>query len=418
PNGGERILDPWYLKYLINDIESSENNPVDFNYLSEDSEMVSTVTFEDGSVKKHVMKDKYTEIYKNNELKERSYYGITKKTRLPYKIEKGSDAYETTNISYNEEFQLQKVETLLRDSKWEKADSDPNAHYEKKTDTLTAKTYKLEVSYNENNLVSNVKAYGINNTFTYDANKNLVQSYDEIRLKTTTYTYDADNNLIRIDSPGNIKNEMTYNDEGLIMEMINNDDTKTVVTRNSQGEITSITDEENRTITIDRDIMGRVIKKSSPGGRIVQYEWGGSGCTSCGSNLKLTKIIDSGNKTWEFKYDIMGNPVEMVYPDSSKIQQTYDIASRLSTFINKRGQVIEYEYDPDGKLVEKTTPEGEIYFSYDERDRISGIESGDYHYHYDYGLADTFTVDHLPLVKETNLLNNKWSKYISTYEGL
>jgi YD repeat-containing protein len=94
-------------------------------------------------------------------------------------------------------------------------------------------------------------------------------------------------------------------------------------------EITGITDEENWTLTIDRDIMGRVIKETSPTGRIVQYEWGGTGCSSCGSDLKLTKIIDSGNKTWEFKYDIMGNPIEMIYPDGSKIEQTYDLASQV-----------------------------------------------------------------------------------------
>ncbi|MCK4942696.1 MAG: hypothetical protein KAS65_03920, partial [Candidatus Aminicenantes bacterium] len=63
-------------------------------------------------------------------------------------------------------------------------------------------------------------------------------------------------------------------------------------------------------------------------------------------------------------------------------------------------------------------PEEEIYFSYDDRDRIIDIQGSDYHYNYEYGLADTFTVEHLPIVKETNLLTNKWSEYISTYEGL
>ncbi|MEA3478571.1 MAG: hypothetical protein U9R60_10365, partial [Bacteroidota bacterium] len=418
PNSGERIIDSWMNDFLLNDIESSETNLVNFPYDSSTLKQESTITLEDGGIRKYVSEVEYSEQYLNGQLQERVYYGITNKNTLPYKIEKGVDQYKTTNIYYDDNLQLKKVETTLNDVKWGKVDSDPNAHYEKKSDILTAKTYKLEVGYNENNLVSNVKAYGINNTFTYDTNKNLTQSYDEIRLKTTTYTYDANNNLVRIDSPDNIKNEMTYNDKGLIMEVINNDDTKTVVTRNSRGEITSITDEENRTVSIDRDIMGRAIKETSPSGRIVQYEWGGTGCTDCGSALKLTKIIDSGTKTWEFTYDIMGNPTEMIYPDGTKIMQTYDIASRLITYNNKRGQVIEYEYDADGKLTEKTTPEGVIYFTYDARNRITGIEAADYHYQYDYGLADTFILPHLPIVKETNLLNNKWSEYISTYEGL
>jgi YD repeat-containing protein len=57
---------------------------------------------------------------------------------------------------------------------------------------------------------------------------------------------------------------MTYDSNGLLLEVKNNDSIKTTVTRNSRGEIESITDEENRTVTIGRDIMGRVIKETSP----------------------------------------------------------------------------------------------------------------------------------------------------------
>jgi RHS repeat-associated protein len=209
---------------------------------------------------------------------------------------------------------------------------------------------------------------------------------------------------------------MTYDSNGLLLEVKNNDGTKTTVTRNSRGEIESITDEENRTVTIGRDIMGRVIKETSPSGREVSYGWGGSGCQSCsGSDLKLTKIIDSGNKQWEFKYDIMGNVTEMIYPNSSKLKQDYDVAGRLTTFTNKRSQQIQYEYDIDGRMIKKTTPEGVVNFTYDERDRLTEIEAPDFHYKYEYGLISG---NNDTLLQEENLKNGLWSQYINNCHGL
>jgi len=234
--------------------------------------------------------------------------------------------------------------------------------------------------------------------------------------RVTKYTYDADNNLISIEYPDGKKNEMTYDSNGLLLEVKNNDGTKTTVTRNSRGEIETITDEENRTVTIGRDIMGRVIKETSPSGREVSYVWGGSGCQSCsGYDLKLTKIIDSGNKQWEFKYDIMGNVTEMIYPDSSKLEQAHDVACRIVTFTNKRSQQIQYEYDTDGRMIKKTTPEGVVNFTYDARDRLSEIEAPDFHYRYAYGLLPS---NYFTIFQEENLKNGLWSQYINNCHGL
>jgi YD repeat-containing protein len=129
----------------------------------------------------------------------------------------------------------------------------------------------------------------------------------------------------------------------------------------------------------------------------------------------LTKIIDSGNKQWEFKYDIMGNVTEMIYPDSSKLEQAYDVALRLTTFTNKRLQQIKYEYDTDGRMVKKTTPEGVVNFTCDERDRLREIEAPDYHYKYEYGLIPG---NYFTIMQEENLKNGLWSQYINNKHGL
>jgi len=418
PNSGERTLNAAILKYLLNDLESGPDNLINFPLTLNESGLDSEAVYEDGRVIKYQSGKGWNSKTVNNQLKEKTYYAEINNNKMPVEIHKDADSWEITTIRYNEDLQVKKYETKLTDEDWV-ALGTINYPYAKNGQIRTVTTNLMEITYNTDHLISNVHSYGLNKTFTYDATKNLTQVLDEIQNKTTSYTYNASNDLIRIDYPDGKNNEITYNNLGLIMEVENNDDTKTIVTRNSRGEITNITDEENRTVVIDRDIMGRVIKETSPSGRIVQYEWGGSGCTSCGSDLKLTKIIDSGNKEWEFKYDIMGNPLEMIYPDDTKIIQEYDIAGRQSKFTNKRGQEIIYDYDGDGRLILKTTPEGDITFSYDNRDRVTDIIATDYHYKYQYGvcqvpyMSGTFTI-----VDERNELTGKWNQHVYNYWGL
>ncbi len=71
----------------------------------------------------------------------------------------------------------------------------------------------------------------------------------------------------------------------------------------------------------------------------------------------------------------MGNVTEMIYPNSSKLEQAYDMAGRLTTFTNKRLQQIQYEYDTDGQMIKKTTPEGVVNFTYDEREQYFCLSS-------------------------------------------
>ena len=111
----------------------------------------------------------------------------------------------------------------------------------------------------------------------------------------------------------------------------------------------------------------------------------------------------------------MGNVTEIIYPDSSKLKQAYDVAGRLTTFTNKRLQQIQYEYDTDGRMIKKTTPEGVVNFTYDDRDRLTEIEAPDFHYKYTYGLIPG---NYFTILQEENLKNGLWSQYINNKHAL
>jgi RHS repeat-associated protein len=419
PNGGERTIEPCALTYLMNDKENDPGSSMDFPYMGEDDGLDSSVTYEDGRQQTFKTGKGWKSTYLNGKLKEKTEWANKRKDHIPIKIESGIDVdgAEVTEITYTNDLQVKTVLGKITDAQWIKVANDSNAPYKKTENTATVTLKNLTFTYDENNhLVSAITGYDTNMTFTYDAKGNLLEQKNVYLNRITKYTYDTDNNLVSIEYPDGRKNEMAYDSDGLLLEVKNNDGTKTTVTRNSRGEIESITDEENRTVTIGRDIMGRVIKETSPSGREVSYGWGGSGCQSCsGSDLKLTKIIDSGNKQWEFKYDIMGNVTEMIYPNSSKLEQAYDVSGRLTTFTNKRLQQIQYEYDTDGRMIKKTTPEGVVNFTYDARDRLSGIEAPDFHYKYEYGLISG---NYFTIMQEENLKTGLWSQYINDQYGL
>lgn len=420
PNGGERVINAAVLKYMLNTLSTDdEDEIIDYPYMEKDDGIDSDVTFEDGAKKIFKSGRGWKARYKNGKFMDRQFFANKRKNRITKRVESGPDASNVTDIIYNSGLQVRAVNSYLKDAMWQRVNTQPNTPWTR-TDTLTnTNTYSIQVFYNEQNQVSKVTGPDTNMFFTYDANKNLIQSRNGYLDKSTKYTYDSNNNVIRIEYPDGKSKQFFYDSNGLVSEVHNNDGSKTLITRNNRGEVETITDEEGRTVTIERDDMGRVIKEMSPGLNTVQYVWGGSGCSSCGSGgieVKLTKVIDSGNNVWEFKYDIMGNATDMIYPDGSKIAQTFDIAGRTKTFTNKRGQQVRYTYDSDGRLSLATTPEGTVTYKYDGRDRIIEIQAPDYHYAYKYGIPGGYTGH--AIVEEKNLATGLWSQHIYNRYGL
>jgi YD repeat-containing protein len=247
-----------------------------------------------------------------------SHYANKRANRIPIRDEEGIDALDITDIRYTSDLQVSRIRGKYKDTAWVGGSGSNNTPWSKADYREFINTDSIDISYNGQGLVSKVTGPDTIMSYTYDAHGNLMETKNTGIDKSTKYSYDSDHNLIAVQYPDGKVTQMVYDDDGLLTEVINNDNTKVTISRNTRGEIMGITDEENRTVTLERDIMGRITKETSPSGRTVGYEWGGTGCGSCGSgsDVELTKVIDSGNNIWEFKYDIMGNATEMIYPET------------------------------------------------------------------------------------------------------
>lgn len=420
PNGGKRTLDPWVLKNVLNGRQSTPGQPIDFPTAA--NTMESTITFEDGRVEKSVTSSGWNWKYINDKLQEKIMYADLKNNRLPVSIERGDTGWATTDINYNDDQQAILIVGALLDNSWTQEDGSDHAPFIPGDTERSMTTKHTAITYNDQRQIASVRDYGMQKNFTYDNKGNLLQVDEPLiyNSKTTLYAYNDDGDLVKVTYPDGKVNEMVYDNRGLVTEVKNNDGTKTTLERDERGDVTAMVDEMNRRVELTRDVMGRVIREKSPGEKEVSYQWGGAGCSSCGDGSKLTRITDAAGHSWEFQYDLMGNPVKMIYPGGSFISQEYDIAGRLSKFTNKRGQEITYAYDDIGKLTKKTTPEGDIDFSYDNRDRIIEILGSDFHYKYSHGnfLTGWSPIWCSTIVKEENVNSGNWLETFTNYYGL
>ncbi len=145
------------------------------------------------------------------------------------------------------------------------------------------------------------------------------------------------------------------------------------------------------------DILGRVVKATTPGGRITSTSYSGltntvtnpigqklsetvnprgqviSTVNNNGNPLSLaydsfgnlTEINDLKGNITTIQYDKRGNKTKIIDPDSGATSHTYDALGRNLTSTNSLGQVVQNTYDLLGRVVRRVTSEGTSTWTYD-----------------------------------------------------
>lgn len=69
-------------------------------------------------------------------------------------------------------------------------------------------------------------------------------------------------------------------------------------------------------------------------------------------------VQDAEGNTWRYGYDMRGNTIRTEDPDKGISTSTYDIAGRLATVTDARGQGVAYTYDKLGRVTKTTSLDG------------------------------------------------------------
>jgi RHS repeat-associated protein len=198
-------------------------------------------------------------------------------------------------------------------------------------------------------------------TYAYDAAGNLASVTDE-RNKTATYQYDAAHNLTEtLDPDGHPLRSLTYSTDGRL---------KTVA--DGAGNVSTLTLDPNaRTeIVTGPDPRLTTITSMNPRGDIVQIDqvFGGKTLTTTfhydDFGHVLSKTDPLGHVT-QATYDAAGSPLTLTEPDTGTWTFTYDDRENLTSVTDRtHQQIATLKYDSYGELTKKTTPDGDVIYTY------------------------------------------------------
>jgi RHS repeat-associated protein len=199
--------------------------------------------------------------------------------------------------------------------------------------------------------------------YTYDAHGR-VRTTTNSDNYTLTYDYDALDRRRKTTYPDGTYEETTYN------------------RLDAEGR----RDRLGRWSSTFHDPLRRVVATRDAAGDTTQYQYGGSGCTSCaGGGDRLTKLIDPNGNATTWDYDLQGRVTSETRADQAQWLYTYEATtSRLRTVTDPRGNVKTYSYYLDDNpqsttysVAAGTAPTANVGYTYDPAyNRVATMTDG------------------------------------------
>ena len=168
---------------------------------------------------------------------------------------------------------------------------------------------------------------------------------------TTTYSYDGYGRMATVTDPDGYSLSYEYDALDRRTKVSYPDGTYEQTTYNRL-------DEEGRRDRLGRwshafhDALRRVVATRDALGRTTQYQYGGSGCPSCGGGgSELSAIIDPNGNATRWDYDVQGRVTTETRADSAQWIYGYEATTgRLKTVTDPNGNVKTHTYNLDNKI--------------------------------------------------------------------
>ncbi len=132
----------------------------------------------------------------------------------------------------------------------------------------------------------------------------------------------------------------------------------------SNNTVTETTAGKSFSRTVGPD--GNVSSATDPGGTIT-YSYFADG--------KVKDIVAPGSITTSMQYDIAGNQTSLADPSAGTISYTYNGFGELTSQVNPGSVTTSISYLSDGRIDQKTTPEGVTCYRYNSNKQLANIKS-------------------------------------------
>lgn len=265
---------------------------------------------------------------------------------------------------------------------------------------------------NYGNLITSVDAAGNQSSMTYDSTFNQLTSFQDARGNVTKFVLDSLGNVTSQSYPDGSSQSYAYGASGLPTSHTDAKGQKTLYTYTSSGQLSSITypdgstanyaynaegdltsaADSTGTILLAYDIGNRLISKTYPGSRELQYEYDAGGrriqmtdADGVATNYtydnagRLSQITNStGQAIATYQYDAVGRVNQKTLANGAYAKYAYDLASHVQKITNyaSSGSTISffgYTYDAGGNVLSKNTIEGLESYAYDPLGQLTGV---------------------------------------------
>jgi RHS repeat-associated protein len=243
----------------------------------------------------------------------------------------------------------------------------------------------------DGNLTSRTDANQHTTTHAYDASNRLTGTTDPLS-RSWSYGYDANGNQTTVTMPGGGVATSTYDATNRLTQTSYSGGAATptvTYSYDADGNRTRMVDGAG-TITYSYDNLNRLTGTArgtntfaygyGPAGELLSRRYPDGTTTSYGYDGDLRLITaNSGATVLAYSYDPAGELVQMTRPAANGWAETrsYDPAGRLTQLKDGNGtdtlQQLDYAYDATGDATSLTTLSGVERYSYDNRDRLTGV---------------------------------------------
>jgi RHS repeat-associated protein len=222
----------------------------------------------------------------------------------------------------------------------------------------------------------------------------------------TKYKYGGKGELLKLTDPLGHETTLEYNGEGQPIAITNAENATTKLNY-EHGDLSTITDPLGREAKQFVDSLGRVVATTSPGGQQTRYSYNEDG-------QPTTTKSPSGAET-TVEYDADGDPIAVIDPRGHKTTATYDVMDRIESETDPLEHTAHWAYDKAGLLEEAKDRRGKVStFSYDPLGRLASARFGvsgeaaesTIGYEYDKGN------------RPTNVNDSSSGEYVPSYDNL
>ncbi|WP_084596242.1 RHS repeat-associated core domain-containing protein [Pseudomonas massiliensis] len=201
-----------------------------------------------------------------------------------------------------------------------------------------------------------------------------LERFQDCSGKVTTYRYDERHHLAAVtDALGNTT-EFERQPAGEILRIRHPDGTQDAFTYNPLGQVLTHTNGKGHSTRLLRNERGLPRLRTDAKGGLLHYEYDKA--------LRLTALVNENFKRYDFHYDASDRLIEEVRVDNLIRRFSYDSGGHLTRLqeigYGEQGEqpqrITEFERDPIGRLTAKVNGDARHDYAYDIADRLLKIQ--------------------------------------------